>query len=127
MSVGPTPRTPVRRATAGLALLGAMAIGGGTWIQSRARHDGQATADYPRADASESWVLVRVLATPWAEVWVDGERIDTTPFARKIALDPETHDVTFSHPNAPVEKRTVAIAAGEVLERLMSSWPCAML
>jgi serine/threonine-protein kinase len=114
MSLGPTSRTPVRRATAGLALLGAMAIGGGTWIQSRARHDGQATADHPLALMPPNPGFLRVLATPWAEVWVDGERIDTTPFARKIALEPGTHYVTFSHPNAPVEKRTVAVAAGEV-------------
>jgi serine/threonine-protein kinase len=54
-----------------------------------------------------------VLATPWAEVWVDGQRIDVTPFARAIPLPGGTHYVTLVHPSAPVEKRTVSIPAGE--------------
>jgi serine/threonine-protein kinase len=56
---------------------------------------------------------LRVLATPWAEVWIDGQRVDTTPFARAIPLPPGMHYVTLVHPSAPVEKRTIAIAAGE--------------
>jgi serine/threonine-protein kinase len=47
-------------------------------------------------------------------VWVDGQRVDVTPFARAIPLSAGTHYVTFVHPNAPVEKRAIAIARGEV-------------
>ena len=54
-----------------------------------------------------------MLATPWAEVWVDGQRVDVTPFARPIALPEGTHYVTLVHPSAPIEKRTVAIVGGE--------------
>jgi serine/threonine-protein kinase len=54
------------------------------------------------------------MATPWAEVWVDGQRVDVTPFARAIPLSAGTHYVTFVHPNAPVEKRAITIARGEV-------------
>jgi serine/threonine-protein kinase len=54
-----------------------------------------------------------VLATPWAEVWVDGQRVEVTPFAHPIPLPTGTHYVTLVHPNAPVEKRTVSLAAGE--------------
>ncbi len=54
-----------------------------------------------------------MLATPWAEVWVDGQRIDVTPFARGVPLPPGTHYVTLVHPSAPVEKRTLVVAPGE--------------
>jgi serine/threonine-protein kinase len=46
-------------------------------------------------------------------VWVDGQHLDVTPFARAIPLPAGTHYVTLIHPSAPVEKRTVAIVAGE--------------
>jgi serine/threonine-protein kinase len=56
---------------------------------------------------------LRVLATPWAEVWVDGEHVDTTPFARPIPLAAGTHWVTLVHPDADPERREVKIAPGE--------------
>jgi serine/threonine protein kinase len=58
---------------------------------------------------------LRVLAQPWAEVIVDGEPIDTTPMARPIAVAPGRHFVTFAHPNAPEEKRTVTVVAGQTV------------
>ena len=54
-----------------------------------------------------------MLATPWAEVWVDGQHVETTPFARSIPLPPGTHYVTLAHPRAPEQKRAVEIASGE--------------
>jgi serine/threonine-protein kinase len=56
---------------------------------------------------------LRVLATPWAEVWVDGQRVATTPFARGIPLPPGKHYVTLVHPSASPEKRTAIIVPGE--------------
>lgn len=58
---------------------------------------------------------VRVLAQPWADISIDGERIDTTPIARPIAVAPGRHFVTFSHPNAPEEKRSIDVAAGQTV------------
>jgi hypothetical protein len=58
---------------------------------------------------------LRVLAQPWAEVIVDGEPIDTTPMARPITVAPGRHFVTFVHPNAPEEKRTVDVAPGQTV------------
>ena len=59
---------------------------------------------------------LRVIATPWAHVRVDGQEVETTPFARPIPLSEGTHWVTLSHPEAiaPIE-REVTIVAGEVL------------
>jgi len=64
---------------------------------------------------------LRVLATPWAEVSIDGQYVDTTPFARPIPLAPGPHFVTLRHPEAPTEQREIKILAGEeqVLELTM--------
>jgi len=58
---------------------------------------------------------LRVLASPWAEVAVDGQHVDTTPFARAIPLPPGPHFVTFTHPNAAPENRAITIRANEVI------------
>jgi eukaryotic-like serine/threonine-protein kinase len=55
---------------------------------------------------------VRVLADPWADVFVDGVRVDTTPFDRAIELPPGPHELTLRHPSAPDERRTVEVVAG---------------
>jgi serine/threonine-protein kinase len=102
-----------RPAVAGLAMLGAAAIVGGALIETRAHRDGDAAGSRPLDLLPPSPGYLRVLATPWAEVWVDGQRVDVTPFARAIPLPEGTHYVTLVHPNAPVEKRTVAIVHGE--------------
>jgi serine/threonine-protein kinase len=58
---------------------------------------------------------LRVVAHPWAHVIVDGQFVDTTPFARPIPLGAGTHYVRLEHPNAPAERRTVQLAPGETL------------
>jgi serine/threonine-protein kinase len=114
-SAAPARRKKVsaRPALAGLALLGAAGIIGGALIQARAHRDGDAAGSRPLDLLPPSPGYLRVLATPWAEVWVDGQRVDVTPFARPIVLPEGTHYVTLVHPNAPIEKRTVAIVHGE--------------
>jgi hypothetical protein len=106
-------RASVRRATFGLAFLGAVAIAGGAALQATAPREGHAAGAQPLELSPTAAGYLRVLATPWAEVWVDGQRVDVTPFARGIPLPPGTHYVTLVHPSAPVEKRNVSIAPGE--------------
>jgi hypothetical protein len=106
-------RTSVRRASLGMAVLSAVAIAGGGTLQAKAHREGQTAGARPLELAPASPGYLRVLATPWAEVWVDGQRVEVTPFARSIPLSPGTHYVTLIHPNAPVEKRTIAVAPGE--------------
>jgi serine/threonine-protein kinase len=65
----------------------------------------------PATDAAE----LRVVAHPWAHVFVDGEQRETTPFARPIRLTPGTHYVRLEHPNAVAERRTVSLAASEAV------------
>jgi len=59
--------------------------------------------------------FLRVVADPWANVIVDGEPVDTTPFAHPIPLPAGVHYVRLEHPNAPAERRTVALEAGETV------------
>jgi serine/threonine-protein kinase len=106
-------RASVRRGIAGLAILGSVAVAGGIILQATAHRDGQAAGSRPLELLPAAPGTLRILATPWAEVWVDGQRVDVTPFARGIPLPPGTHYVTLVHPSAPVEKRTLVVAAGE--------------
>jgi eukaryotic-like serine/threonine-protein kinase len=106
-------RASARRASTGIAVLGAAAIAGGGVLQATAHREGQTAGARPLELVPASPGYLRVLATPWAEVWVDGQRVDVTPFARRIPLPPGTHYVTLVHPNAPVEKRTVAVVPDE--------------
>jgi hypothetical protein len=53
-----------------------------------------------------------VNAQPWAEVWVDGERVGDTPIgnlARRIG----SHEVIFRHPELGERRETVVIAVGK--------------
>jgi eukaryotic-like serine/threonine-protein kinase len=58
---------------------------------------------------------LRVVARPWAHVIIDGQQVDTTPFARSIPLSAGTHYVRLEHPQAVTERRTVRLAPGETM------------
>jgi hypothetical protein len=58
---------------------------------------------------------LRVLATPWAHVRVDGQQVETTPFARAIPLAPGKHWITLTHPEAPAVEREISVATGEIV------------
>jgi serine/threonine-protein kinase len=59
--------------------------------------------------------FLRVLARPWAEIWVDGRLIDVTPMAKPIVVTIGRHYVTFKHPNAPDEQREIMVTAGQTV------------
>jgi serine/threonine-protein kinase len=92
---------------------------GGFVIELLARRSGKADAEpgnlgrlelVPKAPG-----YLRVVVQPWANVIVDGEAFDTTPFARPIPLTPGTHYVRLEHPQAPTERRTIELVAGETI------------
>ena len=56
---------------------------------------------------------LRIVARPWASVYVDGFYVDVTPFARPIPLPAGTHQVIFRHPTAPEEHRTVKLSEND--------------
>ena len=113
------PTASVGRATLVLFLLGVVAVAGGAVIQFAARRTDSASADRDArgrlelAPANPGYL--RVVAQPWAHVIVDGQKLETTPFARPIPLAPGTHYVRLEHPLAPTERRTLTIAGGETV------------
>jgi serine/threonine-protein kinase len=107
-------RASVRGAITGLAIIGGLAVVGGAVLQATAKHRGEGAGASALELVPIAPGYVRVVVTPWAELWIDGQRIDVTPIARAIPLTAGTHYLTFVHPRAPVEKRTLAIAPGEV-------------
>lgn len=56
---------------------------------------------------------LRVTAQPWAHVLVDGQQVETTPFATPIPLAAGVHHIILRHPYAPDEVRTIRVAEAE--------------
>jgi eukaryotic-like serine/threonine-protein kinase len=103
---------PLRRVMFGFAALSFLLVAGGVAIQWGPRDASAAPGDGDVALGLGA--SLHVVATPWAEVWVDGRHVDTTPFARGIPLKPGKHYVKLTHPEAEAETRTVSLAPGEV-------------
>jgi serine/threonine-protein kinase len=106
----------VARIVAVLALFGTLIAAGGAAIQLAS---GRSSAQGPARVASRLELVpaeaayLRVVAEPWAHVVIDGQQVATTPHARPIPLPPGTHYVRLEHPDAPVERRTIELVAGE--------------
>jgi len=104
---------------AGLLVASLAVVGGGFGIQLLS---GKAVGTAVAAQAGRRLELLpagraylRVVAHPWAHVIVDGQEVETTPFARPIPLSAGSHYVRLEHPNAPVERRTIELTPGETL------------
>lgn len=76
---------------------------------------GRAAGAAPLELVPEAAGGLKVVASPWAHVRVDGQQVETTPFARAIPLRAGPHWVTLVHPEAPPVEREVVVAPGEVL------------
>jgi hypothetical protein len=107
-----TPGVPLR----GLVIAFALMAGGGVLIQridaATAGPEGSPGA-LPLELAPPEAGSLRVVADPWAHVFVEGQQVATTPFAKPIPLRPGTHHVRLDHPKAPSEHRTLTFAPGE--------------
>ncbi|HXK20756.1 MAG TPA: serine/threonine-protein kinase, partial [Polyangiaceae bacterium] len=109
-------RTSLGSVALGLFLIGLGAVASGvalrrTFGPMEASRRAAAPLSTPGAEAAE----LRVVAHPWAHVFVDGEQRETTPFARPIRLSPGTHYIRLEHPNSAAERRTVSVTAGEAV------------
>lgn len=58
---------------------------------------------------------IRVLARPWAEVHLDGERVDLTPIGAPLEVRPGAHELVFRHPAAVEERRRVDVGPGQLV------------
>jgi serine/threonine-protein kinase len=91
-------------------VVGVLAIEGGS--AARAGHEpGNRALELMPAEGGG----LRVLATPWANVRVDGQQVETTPFARPIPLTAGKHWITLTHPDAPSVEREITVATNETV------------
>jgi serine/threonine-protein kinase len=122
------PRASIFAATRMLLIMLALIIAGASVIHFAMRSDPESAAAVGRGALELSPAqpgYLRVLARPWAHVVIDGQQVDTTPFARAIPLAAGVHHVTLRHPAASDERRIVRIVAGErvVLDVTMNIRP----
>ena len=116
LSAGPAPRTTIRRALAGQAAVLLLFMGGVLAIESgSSARDGRHAGEKPLELVPDNAGGLRVVATPWATVRVDGRDVETTPFARAIPLPAGKHFVRLSHPDAPAVDREIDVVAGEIV------------
>ncbi len=115
-------RTSFAVARTSVAVLGFLVIGAAfvllaliSEVLSPGARDVRAAGARPLELVPRTPGALKVLATPWAEVAVDGQVIDTTPFARAIPLAPGPHYVRLTHPDARPEHREITIRAGEII------------
>ncbi len=52
---------------------------------------------------------LKVVAWPWAEIYIDGAYVETTPVARSFSLRPGVHQVTLKNPHYQTVQRKVLI------------------
>jgi hypothetical protein len=54
---------------------------------------------------------VAINAIPWAEVWIDGEKVGETPIgSMNLAIGP--HEIVFKHPEFSEQRHAVSVPAG---------------
>jgi serine/threonine-protein kinase len=69
--------------------------------------------------------FLKVGASPWAAVYVDGDSVDTTPFNRLLRLETGTHEIVFCNPDFPDYISEVEISDGgttDVFVDLTRTW-----
>jgi serine/threonine-protein kinase len=106
-------RRGLRRALIGLIAASALLLLGGAllsrWLE--AQHPAAQSTSKQWTSATGGELLV--VAEPWAYVYVDGELLETTPFATPLRLAPGEHFVRLEHPRAQAEQRRVTLAPGQ--------------
>lgn len=98
-----------------LVMFALIFVGGGAirFVSRTTSEDSASIARGPLELVPSRPGYLRVVARPWAHVIIDGQQVETTPFARAIALSAGTHHVTLRHPAAPDERRVIKLSAGE--------------
>lgn len=110
-------RTLVRSAALmfGVLFLALSATGGAIQAKS-GRFDGNSTAFGPPTDTSiipRKAGFIQVVVEPWADVYVDGELVATTPTAQSIALAPGRHYVKYKNPFFEEQSTEIFVQPGE--------------
>ena len=70
----------------------------------------------PRPEVALAPGQLRIIALPWADVFIDGEKVGTTPSLRMASLRPGKHRVRFDNPKFPSVEKVVEIRPGKESE-----------
>jgi eukaryotic-like serine/threonine-protein kinase len=122
---GPMDRSLLRHMAGIQGFLFAAALVGGLAVQKvHGRLSGnpeEFAAEDGRPVVPERAGYLRVIAQPWAHVSIDGQRVLTTPSARRIPLRPGRHFLKFENPYyAPVQREVlIRHGATEIVEATM--------
>jgi serine/threonine-protein kinase len=96
-----------------LLLVGIVLVGGVIQASAgrfkRDEHESFESAGFSLGHAG----FLRVVAEPWADVFVDGELVVTTPSAARVPLPPGTHYLKFVNPFYQEHTLSVQIRTGE--------------
>ena len=71
----------------------------------------------PPADTPKEPGILHIVATPWADVYINGEKRGRTPMVRKITLPPGQYRLELRNPGLPRHKETFEITSGKTLSR----------
>lgn len=67
--------------------------------------------------APDGGAFLDVDAAPWADVWIDGRHVDTTPLAKPLRLPAGEHLLELRNPVSHPHRERVVLKAGETLQR----------
>ena len=99
---GPRDRRLLRHVGSMQALALCSVLVGGGVVQGAAGRLGGDNEDFAAASGHqvipERAGYLRFVVEPWAEVYIDGQKVLTTPSARQIALPPGRHFLKFTNP-----------------------------
>lgn len=67
----------------------------------------------PATDPLPGALTIRCL--PWADVYIDDKKIDTTPLDNPISLQPGNYQLALAHPEYPLYRKEITISAAQQL------------
>ncbi|MCA9581049.1 MAG: serine/threonine protein kinase [Myxococcales bacterium] len=112
-----TDRNLLRHTTMvqGTILLAAVLSGGAIQAMS-GRFDGGRKGAEPETEtfSPEEAARLKVVVDPWADVFVDGKKMGTTPMAQPLLLSPGVHYVRFINPYHKTVDRELRLRTGEI-------------
>jgi len=59
--------------------------------------------------------FVRLTVHPWANVYIDGKYIDSTPLNRILPLEAGEHHVILKNPDFPIWQKFIQLTAGDTV------------
>ncbi len=73
----------------------------------------QAAARESSVSAVENPGRLSVFCLPWAEVWIDNKKMDTTPMNEALRIYPGDHELALQHPDYPAWRKKIRIESGQ--------------